>query len=159
MKNAPTANSSESAPDKRDYTYGALPSRVDTVIAEMLALLIEGRTLSGMEAVFEQSTTRLAAHVHYAKTAYGWPIESARGFCVVTKDGRVVEVARHSLPIAVREAALNAGARVWIELVKEARANRRKHAGKCRATTAAKNAAGPLMRLAAPHQGEQGIAA
>lgn len=153
MKNAPTAFSNESAPDKRDYTCGTLPRRVDTVVAETLASLIEGRVLTGMEAVFEQSTTRLAAHVHYLKTAYGWPVESSE-FVVGTKDGRVVKVARYWLPIEAREAAFSAGARAWLELVRESSANRRKQAGKCRAAAAAKNAARSLMRKADPRQGD-----
>lgn len=147
MKNAPTANSNESAPDKRDYTCGTLPSRVDAVVSEMLALLIEGRWLTGMEAVFEQSTTRLAAHVHYAKERYGWRVERG-SFAVGTKDGRVVTVASYWLPIEVREAAFKAGAGPWIKQVMEARASRRKQAGKCRAAAAAKNAARPLTRKA-----------
>jgi hypothetical protein len=37
MKNAPTPNSSESAPDKRDYNAGTFPVRHDTVLADVLA--------------------------------------------------------------------------------------------------------------------------
>lgn len=153
MKNAPTVFSDESALDKHDYTCGTLPHRVNTVVADTLALLIEGRAITGMEAVFEQSTTRLAAYVYYLKSAYGWPVKCS-SFVVGTKDGRVVEVARYWLPIAVREAALNAGARAWIELVKEASFSRRKQVRQCRATATAKNAARKLMRKADPRQGD-----
>lgn len=153
MKNAPTALSSESAGNKLNYICGTFPRRVDTVLAEMLALLIEGRDLTGIGAVFEQSTTRLSAHVYRAKKRYCWPVR-CKNVVVGTEDGRVVEVARYWLPIAVREAAFNAGAFAWIELVKEARASRRKQAAKCRATAAAKNAARPLTRKADERQGD-----
>ena len=153
MKNAPTAFSNESAENKRDYTCGILPHRVDTVVAEMLALLIEGRELTSMEAVFGQSTTRLSAHVYRAKERYCWQVKR-KNVAVGTKDGRVVEVVRYWLPAEVREAALNSGARAWIERVKMARASRRKQAAKCRAAAAAKNAARPKMYKSDPNQGE-----
>lgn len=153
MKNAPTAFSNESAGNKRDYTCGILPIRVDTVIAEVVALLIEGRDLTGIEAVSEQSTTRLSAHIYYAEKRYSWQVQR-RNVAVGTKDGRVVEVIRYWLPAEVREAAFNSGARPWIERVKDARASRRKQAAKCRATAAAKNAARLLMPEADPRQGD-----
>jgi len=153
MENAPTAFSNESAENNRNYTCGTLPLRVDTVVAEVLALLIEGRDLAGMEAVFEQSTVRLSAHIYYLEKRYGWPVQR-RNVAVGTKDGRVVEVVRYWLTAEVKEAAFNNGARAWIDPVKDARASRRKQATKCRATAAAKNAARRLMRETDPRQGD-----
>lgn len=153
MKNAPTANSNESAQNRPDYTCGTRPRRVNTVIAGILAHLIEGRDPTGMEAVFEQSTTRLAAHIHRLSSTYNWPIERA-DIAVGTKDGREAWVTRYWLSEATREAAFEAGARDWIEQVKEASASRRKQAGKCSANAAAKNAARRQMRKRDPHQGD-----
>lgn len=153
MKNAPTANSNESAPDKRNYTCGTLPRRVNTVIAGILAHLIEGRDPTGMEAVFEQSTTRLAAHIHRLSSAYNWSIERA-DIAVGTKDGREPWVTRYWLSMATREAAFEAGVRDWIEQVKEASASRRKQAAKCQASAAAKNAARRQMRKTDPRQSD-----
>ena len=48
---------------------GIFPKRLDTVLAEMLACMLEGATTTGMNAVFNQSTTRLAAHIT-AKSVY-----------------------------------------------------------------------------------------
>jgi hypothetical protein len=151
MQNAPITNSNEGAPDKRDYTCGTRPHRVNTVIAKILAHLIEGRDPTGMEAVFEQSTTRLAAYIHRLSFAYNWPIERA-SIVVGTKDGREAWVTTYWLSPATIAAAFDAGARGWIEQVKEASANRRKQAGKCRASAAAKNAALRQMRKNDPRQ-------
>jgi hypothetical protein len=65
MKNALTAFSNESAPDKRDYTGGTLPRRINTVIAGILAHLIEGRDPTGMEAVFGFTISRAHSCANY----------------------------------------------------------------------------------------------
>ena len=41
------------------------PARTNTACSEILARLLSGEVLTGMDGVFEVSTTRLAAHVHY----------------------------------------------------------------------------------------------
>lgn len=127
MKNAPTTNSNESALDKRQYTIGTLPKRQDTVRAAVLATALEGHSLTGMEAVFGQYTTRLSAVVHALESDYGWR------FCrddrvVDTKDGRIASIVAYSLPQAVIEAAFATGARFWINEVKSARAKLKQHA-------------------------------
>ena len=44
---------------------GTFPTRLNTVTAEVLGRLLEGESLTGMDAVFGCSTTRLAAVIHY----------------------------------------------------------------------------------------------
>lgn len=100
---------------------GTLPRRKDTVRAAVLAALLESSELTGMESVFEQSTTRLSAVVHALETDYGWSI-SRRELVVDTKDGRTVSIVAYSLPPATIEQALAMGARPWIDEVKAARA-------------------------------------
>ncbi|MET3132554.1 hypothetical protein AAKU55_002828 [Oxalobacteraceae bacterium GrIS 1.11] len=152
MKNAPTTNSNESAPDKRDFTPGILPHRVNTVTAGVLAYMLEGRTTTGMESVLKQSTTRLAAFIHRLSRAYGWPMERT-SIAVGTKDGRETWVASYWLSQATIAAAFEVGARGWIEQVKEASASRRKQARKCKTSAAQKNAARRQLRKQDPRQG------
>lgn len=152
MTNAPTTNSDESAPDKRDYNPGTLPCRVNTVTAGVLAYALEGRTSTGMAAVSGHSTTRLAAFICYLAKKYNWTFETCSRF-EGTKDGRETPISVYWLSQGTIAAAFDAGAREWIERVKEASASRRKQAAKCKASAAAKNKAMRSRRDIDPRQG------
>lgn len=140
MKTPPNQNAFESAPSKRNYTPGTLPTRINTVTAAVLAGLLESNTLTGMDSVIKQSTTRLGAVVHRLTRDYGWQIDR-RDFATGTSDGRVAEVSAYWLPQATIAQAFEAGARQWVNSVKDARAIRRKDAEKCRKIATRKNAA------------------
>src|SRR3546814_4874033 len=118
--NAPATNH-ESAPSKRNYNPGQLPKRKNTVTAAVLAGLLEGETLTGMDAVFGQSTTRLGAVVFWLSERYGWTIER-RDIATGTNDGRVAWITCYWLRQATRAAAFDVGARPWVDGVKAARA-------------------------------------
>lgn len=118
---------------------GALPTRVNTVTASFLAALLEGTTLTGMEAVFRQSTTRAAAWVYYLEGKYGWTIER-REIADGTNDGRISWVTCYWLSNESREAAFAAGAREWIDRVQVAILKRRANAGEVKARAARLNA-------------------
>jgi hypothetical protein len=152
MENAPTTNSSESAPDKRDYTPGELLKRIDTVRAAALAAMLEGADLTGMDSVFKHSTTRLSAVIHALTNRYGWQFER-RDFATGTSDGRTAWISMYWLPQETIAQAFEDGAREWIERVKVARAERRKNANKCKASAAKKNAARARLRKQDPRQG------
>lgn len=152
MKNAPTTNSNESAPDKRDYTCGTLPKRINTVTAEVLATMLESNRLTGMESVFNQCTTRLAAFVGYLQTNYGWHIER-KDMVVDTKDGRTPQITVYWLSQDSITAAFDAGAREWVDNVKAARADRRKQANKKKMSAAQKKAVRNQLRKKDPRQG------
>jgi hypothetical protein len=152
MKNAPTTISSESAPDKRDYTPGELPNRIDTVRAAALAAMLEGSDLTGMESVFKHSTTRLSAVIHALTKRYEWKFET-RDIATGTNDGRETWITAYWLPQETIAKAFEAGAREWIESVKAARAERRKQSGKCKISAALKNAARNQQRKQDPRQG------
>ena len=47
-----------------------LPVRTNTACAEILARLLSGQEITGMDAVFATSTTRLSAHIHYLSQNY-----------------------------------------------------------------------------------------
>jgi len=59
MKNARPQKTGTSANDKRDFTPGSLPIRRDSVIAATLASMLEGKALTGLDAVNAQNTTQL----------------------------------------------------------------------------------------------------
>ncbi|WP_442808659.1 helix-turn-helix domain-containing protein [Trinickia soli] len=148
MKNARQPKST-SAEGHGNHIAGALPARKNTVTSSVLAALLEGRTITGMEAVFEQSTTRAAAFVFYLEETYGWVIER-RDIAVGTNDGRITWVTAYWLTAAAREAAFAGGARAWIDDVKAAAERRRKGADKAKATAAKLN----KMRRIDPRQGD-----
>ena len=147
MKNAPITNSNESAPDKANYTLGSLPKRMNTVTADVLAMLLEGRSLTGLEGVFKQSTTRLAAYINYLQRDYGWKFEST-SLVAGTNDGRIAHISSYWLPSAVIASAFERGDRVWINKVNQARAERKQHSNSCKSKAAKINAS----RMADPRQ-------
>ena len=100
---------------------GLYPKRHSTIKADVLAQLLEGAELTGMDAVWQISTTRLASPVHVLRSAHGWQIES-RGRTTDTSDGRTEEISVYSLPADVREAAMASGGTDYCASVKEARA-------------------------------------
>lgn len=152
MKNAPITNSNESVPDKRDYTPGALPARINTVVSAVVAGLLESNRLTGMESVFNQSTTRLSAVVYYLERKYGWHIER-RDIATDTKDGRIAWITVYWLPQETISKAFEAGAREWIDSVKAARAERRKQASKNKMSVAQKNVTRSHLCKQDPRQG------
>lgn len=114
----------------RNFT-GRLPSRQNTVLAAVLASMLEGRHLTGMDAVFGESTTRLAHHIWAIRGDYGWDVHSVDRV-VGTKDGRVETIAVYSLPPEVIEVAMAQGARGWIDEVRRQRLALRRKAAEAR---------------------------
>jgi hypothetical protein len=139
MKNAPVQTTNESAHDKRDYTPGTLPKQINTVTASVMAALLESHTMTGMESVFKEHTTRLGAVIHYLEGEYGWHIDR-RDIATGTNDGRIATITAYWLPQETIARAFEAGAREWINRVKVARAERRKQADKCKNDAAKMNA-------------------
>ena len=132
------------------HSIGTFPVRHNTVTAEVLCRLCNGETLTGMDAVFGCSTTRLAAVIHYLDGEYGWNIDHV-DIDVGTNDGRVALIRAYFLPRAVIRRAFDAGALEFCRSVKEARAKTRKQAPKARAEADKRNAARAAARFN-PHQ-------
>lgn len=155
MKNALPHNQAEqSAPDTRKFTgkpLGAFPSRHNTVTAEILSRLIGGESLTGMDAVFSASTTRLSAVIFYLSESYGWTIDHA-DIDVGTSDGRVAVIRAYFLDRATIRRAFDAGALKFCQSVKDARAKTRKQAPKAKAEATKRNAARAAAKFN-PHQG------
>ncbi|GAA0838910.1 helix-turn-helix domain-containing protein [Cupriavidus pauculus] len=127
MKNARPYEAETSANEQPDSTTGRLPSRTNTVRAEVLAHLIEGRRLTNMDSVFAQNTTRLAAVVHALESDYGWQIKR-RDIEKCTVDGRTASVSEYWLSEQTRRTALATGARAWVNAVTTERAKQREAA-------------------------------
>ena len=139
MKNAPVQDTNKSAAGTANYTLGKLPNRKNTVTADVLASMLESKAITGTESVFKRTTTRLSAVIYYLEHEYGWHIER-RDIATGTNDGRVTTISAYWLPQAVIARAFEAGARTWIESVKEERSKRRKESDKCKAVAAKLNA-------------------
>ena len=119
---------------------GTFPTRHNTVTAEVLCRLCYGENLTGMDAVFGCSTTRLAAVIHYLAEKYGWNIDHV-DIDVGTNDGRIAMIRAYYLPRAKIRRAFDAGALEFCRSVKDARAKTRKQAPKARAEADKRNAA------------------
>ena len=130
---------------------GGFPTRRNTVTTEVLCRLICGENLTGMDAVYCASTTRLAAVVEYLEKAHGWKIDRVN-VDVGTADGRVTVVKAYYLNRATIRRAFAAGALAFCQSVKEARAKTRKHASKAKAEAAKRNAARAAAKFD-PNQG------
>jgi hypothetical protein len=122
------------------HLIGAFPARHNTVTAEVLCRLLNGETLTGMDAVSECSTTRLAAVIHYLAGGYAWVADHV-DMEVGTNDGRVTVIRAYFLPRAVIRKAFDAGALAFCRSVKAARAASRKDAAKAKEQAHKRNAA------------------
>ncbi|MDO8887976.1 MAG: hypothetical protein Q7V16_05280 [Hydrogenophaga sp.] len=127
MKTPDTTKAASSVPEQASSLPFSLPHRTDTACAEVLARLLKGEVLTGMDAVYAASTTRLAAHVHYLADNYR--VETVTGERAVgCRDGRVVTITTYELPPAVVEAARAGAAARWIATVRSDRAAKRAQA-------------------------------
>lgn len=145
MKTPDPTKAESSAPHSAHFiniavAFGRFPIHKNTVTAEVLTRLLEGGNLTGMDAVYKCSTTRLAAAVHYLEQGYGWTIDRT-DIDVGTNDGRIAIVKVYYLSRATIRGAFEAGALEFCRSVKMARANTRKHAPKAKADAAKRNAA------------------
>ena len=119
---------------------GTFPTRHNTVTAEVLGRLLEGESLTGMDAVFGCSTTRLAAVIHYLTGEYAWAVDHV-DMEVGTNDGRMTVIRAYFLPRAVIRKAFDAGALAFCRSVKAARAATRKDAAKAKEQAHRRNVA------------------
>lgn len=78
MKTPDTTKAVSSAPSKRELAAPCgLPATLNTVIAEVLARLLNHKRLTSLDAVDEASTTSLSAVTHYLVKEYGGPSRPA----------------------------------------------------------------------------------
>ena len=129
MKNARSIKDKASAPGTGAaiVSSGHFPMRYATVCAEVLARALRGEVLTGMDAVFAASTTRLAAHIGYLEKDYGWSFERGNK-AVGCKDGRVQTITTYWLAQSVIAHAMQRDGSVWCDSVRAARAEKRARA-------------------------------
>jgi hypothetical protein len=153
MKNARPAKavSSVTRQGAQIIAPGRLPVRQNTVTAEVLCRFLSYERLTGLDAVTEASTTRLAAYVDYLK-GYGWTTETVSK-ATGCADGRVTTISEYWLPAEVIAAAMAAGAGAWCASVRIARKALRAKAAQARREAERTNAARRARRDHHPGQG------
>jgi hypothetical protein len=133
-------------------TLGYLPAKLATVTSEILARLLNGERMTGLETVYDASTTRLAAVIHYLESAYGWTVER-KVKAVGCKDGRVSLVSEYWINPAVIHLAMAEGAAAWCADVRSARRHLRVKAAETHRLAARAKAA----RKNRSHLGQHGL--
>lgn len=128
MPATPFETTGTALPSAPILTGWAYPSKVGSAHAEVLALFLEGHTLTSLDALKLAGVFRLAAVVH-ALRRQGWPILSTDTE-VGCSDGHTAIVAAYSLPNDAITEAMQDGAAAWCASVKEARALKRAKAAK-----------------------------
>lgn len=130
MKKRPTPRTAESSAPVQGgpiISIGRFPARHSTVSAEVLARLLAGERLDGLNAVRTCSTTRLAGYVHYLESRYGWHIKRVDKVAGC-KDGRIAWVVEYWLDADVIVQAMVAGGQLWRKEVCSARLKQRTQA-------------------------------
>lgn len=102
---------------------GKFPKSTTTLRAAVLATMLAGDDVSGMESVFSSGSTKLATVMRALARRYRWPIE-CREFATNAPGGQTVWVSMYVIPAAVIVSAFAAGAAAWIEEVRTARSRR-----------------------------------
>ena len=131
---------------------GRFPTRQNTVIADVLARLLSGERMTGLEAVNGSSTTRLASAVCSIQTTHGWHI-SRSDVVVGCGDGRVTTISVYFLSPDAIERAAAAGAAAWCAKVRCARRALRAKAADAKRRAARANAG----RRRQPHPGQYNL--
>jgi hypothetical protein len=155
MKNARPTEKAESSATRQGAQIiapGRLPVRQDTVTAEVLCRFLSYERLNGLDAVFDASTTRLAAYVDYLK-GYGWTTETVSK-ATGCADGRVTTISEYWLPADTIAAAMDAGAGAWCDGVRIARKALRAKAAQAKREADRANAA---RRSRREHPGQGGL--
>lgn len=132
---------------------GVLPPKKATACAEVLCRLLSGVVMSGMDGVFDASTTRLAAHIDYLRSKHGWSFEK-RDKVNGCDDGRIVTIVEYWLSPDVIVAAMACGAAEWCKAVRVARRALRANAEQAKLQAAKANAAAAQRRRASSAPGQ-----
>jgi hypothetical protein len=154
MKNARPTSKAVSSVTRKGASIiapGRLPARQNTVTAEVLCRLLNHERLTGLDAVTDASTTRLAAYIHYIK-AYDWHAESVDKV-VGCKDGRITTISEYWLSGKTIAAAMDAGAGPWCDGVRAARKSLKAKAAQAKREAAAIESARRDRRREQPGQG------
>lgn len=122
--NARFQSSPTGRPRQPEAVIGKFPKLTKTLRAEVLATMLAGDDMSGVESVFANGSTKLATVMRALTRRYRWPIEREE-FATNTADGQVVWVSMYTMPATAIAGAFDLGAAAWIEEVRTAREKRR----------------------------------
>ena len=110
---------------------GRLPIKQNTVTADVLARLLAGQRLNGLDTVYKTSTTRLGAVVFCLANKYSWKIQSVVKTAGCS-DGRVAWVSEYFMSAETISSAMAVGVGKWCIEVRAARNELRAHATQAR---------------------------
>ena len=99
------------------------PKMPGTLRAEVLAVLLCGDDMAGMESIFDTRKVTLNTVIRALTRKYGWPIER-HDFPTNTADGRAAWASVYSIAQEVIDQALAGGGQDWLDGVRAARAAR-----------------------------------
>lgn len=102
---------------------GKFPKSTITLRAAVLATLLAGEEVPGLEIAFSNGSTKLATVMRALTRRYRWPIERNE-FATKTADGQKAWVSMYTLRADVVASAFDHGAAAWIEEVHTARSLR-----------------------------------
>ena len=131
---------------------GRPPYKLAHVTSEVLARLLSGEHITGLEDVFNVSTARMAVFIYCLQIKYGWTVERKKKV-VVSKNGRMALVPEFWIDPDVIFLAKAAGADVWCAEVRAARSASRAKAVEARRLADRANAA----RLTRSHFQQQSL--
>ena len=107
----------------REAQPGKFPAGPSSLRAQVLAVMLSGEDMTGMESIFEHRKVTLNTVVRALMRKYDWPIER-RDFPTNTPDGRAAWASVWCLPQEVIDAALDDHGRDWLDGVRAARSAR-----------------------------------
>ena len=106
-----------------DSKAGRFPKLTTTLRAEVLATMLAGDDMAGVESVFLSGSTKLATVMRALTRRYRWPI-ARREFATNMANGTVAWVSMYELPSEAIASAFDLGAEAWIAEVRAARSKR-----------------------------------
>jgi hypothetical protein len=102
---------------------GKFPKMTTAMRADVLAAMLSGDDMAGVESVFSSGSTKLATVMRALTKRYRWPI-ARREFATNMADGQVAWVSMYELPAKTIASAFELGAEAWIAEVRAARSRR-----------------------------------
>jgi hypothetical protein len=106
-----------------DSKAGRFPKLTTTLRAEVLATMLAGDDMAGVESVFSSGSTKLATVMRALTRRYRWPIKRQE-YATNMSDGTVAWVSMYALPVEAIASAFDLGAEAWIAEVRAARSRR-----------------------------------
>lgn len=102
-----------------------LPTRKGAAVASVLADLLSGGVLNGVDMADEIHSSRLKDHISTLRHRHGWTTIESSQIAKATKDGRVQWVKQYWLPIETLDGLDQKVVNAWVAEVRHIRAEKR----------------------------------